>query len=96
MSKTEHDKYGCWTSEDSLLGPLKGGDVKVMVGKDELFNEGDVLAVVNGREITSPYYATVDEINPDALSGSIEDGDWLIKVRDINPTITIYPAPLLR
>lgn len=95
MNKTDHDKYGCWTSEDSFLGPLKGGDVKVTVRKDELFNEGDILAIVNGKEITSPYYATVDEINPDALSGSIEEGDWLIKVRDINPTLTIYPAPPL-
>ena len=95
MNRTEHDKHGCWTSEDSFLGPLKGGDVKVTVRKDELFNEGDVLAIVNGREMRSPYYATVDEINPDALSGSIKDGDWLIKVRDINPAITIYPAPPL-
>ena len=86
----------CWISDDGLLGPHQvGGNARMYVKVGELFNAGDPIGEVNGKKILAPYYATVEEINPDVGVVPITTDNWLIKVKDINPTYSCYFAPPL-
>lgn len=68
------------------------GGLTYCVKEDELFNEGDVLAVVGGVEVKAPCYATVDKLSKREF---LNDGDVLMRIRDVNPTYSCYFAPPL-
>jgi len=86
--------FRCSVSDNETTIRVLGvsGDLTYRVKEDELFNKGDVLAVVGGMEVKAPCYATVYELSKREF---LNDGDVLMRIRDVNPTYSCYFAPPL-
>lgn len=92
-TRTDHPACNCWTTDDSLGVLGASGEVGMKIPREGwLFNKGDVIATVGGKDVIAPFYATVVSITKDAF---VADGGLLITFKDVNPTYKCFFVPPL-